>query len=106
MKRIIIALFTVTLLISIYIDLTDGTLPVSSAAPEKKAIVEVVPNKPHFTATVQPGQTLLSIVEKKHGKSSNVSIAKLVSDFQSLNSGASPEKLQIGKEYRFPVYGY
>ncbi|WP_053367154.1 LysM peptidoglycan-binding domain-containing protein [Bacillus sp. FJAT-27245] len=105
MKKMIIAVFFAALLVSMYVDLTAGTLPVSIAAPPLKSAEPATLEMPNFTAAVEPGQTLLSIVEQKRGKSPNVSIAKLIADFQLLNPGVSPERLQIGKEYRFPDYG-
>lgn len=104
MKKLIAALFFAALLVSIYVDLTAGTLTVSIAAPPEKSAQSSAPEIPSFTASVRPGQTLLSIVEKKRGVSADVSIGKLIADFKSLNPGASPELLQIGKEYRFPDY--
>jgi hypothetical protein len=52
---------------------------------------------------MQPGDTLLSIVEKEKGKS-NHPIETIISDFQSLNEGLKPENMQIGKTYKIPVY--
>ncbi|RHW41046.1 LysM domain-containing protein [Neobacillus notoginsengisoli] len=102
MKKIAVALFIFALIISVYTDLTKGTLPVSKPG---FAVAKTEPSSelPFYKATVQPGQTLLSIVEQNQG-AIPVPIKKMVEDFQVLNPGASPEKLQIGKEYFFPSY--
>ncbi|WP_316572008.1 hypothetical protein [Neobacillus sp. YIM B06451] len=104
MKQLIAALFFAALFVSMYVDLTAGTLAVSNAAPPQKNLGPSTPEIANFTAIVQPGQTLLSIVEDRQGKSPNVSIDKLIADFKILNPGVSSELLQIGKEYRFPDY--
>ncbi|RDU35391.1 hypothetical protein DRW41_18210 [Neobacillus piezotolerans] len=104
MKKMIAVLFFAALFISMYVDLTAGTLTVSIAAPPPKSVEASDIGISNFTAVVQPGQTLLSVIEKRRGSTPNVSIDKLIADFKALNPGASPELLQIGKEYRFPVY--
>ncbi|WP_409270671.1 hypothetical protein V1499_14895 [Neobacillus sp. SCS-31] len=104
MRKMIAALFFAALLVSMYVDLTAGTLAVSKAAPPQKSIGTSTSEIANFTTVVQPGQTLLSIVEDRRGKSLNVSIDKLIADFKMLNPGVSPELLQIGKEYQFPDY--
>ncbi|WP_017755804.1 hypothetical protein [Calidifontibacillus oryziterrae] len=53
---------------------------------------------------VTAGQTVLSVVEQMHNGPIPVSISQLVADFQLLNPNVEPEKIQIGKVYKFPVY--
>ncbi len=53
---------------------------------------------------VEPGETLISIVESHIEKSLPVSIDQLIEDFQTLNPGQAPEKIQIGSTYQFPDY--
>lgn len=105
MKKIAVALFIFTLIISIYTDLTKGSLPANRhvQVEEVKEVKNPTPGHPFYKATIMPGQTLLSIVEQKHGKAP-VPIKKMIEDFQKLNPGVTPEKLQIGEEYLFPIY--
>ncbi|MFS0780901.1 LysM peptidoglycan-binding domain-containing protein [Bacillus sp. 1P06AnD] len=101
MKRII---FLVLLLIfgySSYYDLTIGTLPrmslpAAQTEQEKSSI-------PYVEVEVQPGDTLLSIMEDQEGTLSKP-IETIMEDFQTLNNGLSPKKLQIGETYKFPAY--
>jgi hypothetical protein len=106
MKRIFLFLFGLLTIYVIYIDLTAGTLPKDeSQAPEQTVATMAVPNKiAAFEAEVEPGETLISIVEGHIKKPLPVSIEELIGDFKSLNSGQSPEKIQIGASYQFPDY--
>jgi len=108
MKKIAVALFIFTLIISIYTDLTKGSLPANRYVQvkefvEAEEVKNPTPSRPFYKAKIMPGQTLLSIVEQIHGKTP-VPINKMIEDFQELNPGVEPEKLQIGKEYLFPSY--
>ncbi|CEG27877.1 hypothetical protein [Bacillus sp. B-jedd] len=105
MKKMAVSLLILTLILSIYTDLTKGTLPVNRHVQEEpvEEMKESTPDRPFYKATIMPGQTLLSIIEQKHGKVP-VPINKMIEDFQVLNPGVTPEKLQIGKEYLFPSY--
>lgn len=110
MKRILLPIFGLLILYVIYIDLTAGTLPsIQSEKMEVKEVTaKVMENQetglPAFEAEVEPGETLISIVENNIDKPLPVSIDKLIKDFQSLNPGQTPEKIQIGKTYQFPDY--
>ncbi|OCA91125.1 hypothetical protein A8F94_04500 [Bacillus sp. FJAT-27225] len=107
MKKLIATLFTIALIASVYVDLTSGTLPAATAPigkhPEQKKETSS-PATPHFKATVKPGQTLLSIVEEYGAGNPGVPISKLITDFETLNPGSTPESLQAGKTYLFPSY--
>ena len=107
MKKFLGMLLLVLILYAIYIDLTVGTLP--SASPQKvEAVTETVekPVKgiPSFDAKVNPGETVITIVEHHMDKPLPVSITDLIKDFQELNKGQAPEKIQIGTTYKFPDY--
>jgi hypothetical protein len=58
----------------------------------------------YIEVEVKAGDTVLTIAEKITNKPIPVSITQLIEDFQALNEGTTPEKIQIGKIYKFPVY--
>jgi hypothetical protein len=107
MKKIFGFLFAILIIYVIYFDLTVGTLPSNTKQVDAK--VETVTkitetDIPSFEAKVKPGETVISIVEHQIDKSLPVSIKDLITDFQKLNPGKSPEKIQIGSTYHFPDY--
>jgi hypothetical protein len=107
MKRIFLFLFGLLTIYVIYIDLTAGTLPKDETPKEAQTVVKMVDinsSMEAFEAEVEPGETLISIVENHIKKPLPVSIDELIEDFQSLNSGQAPEKIQIGSTYQFPDY--
>jgi hypothetical protein len=109
LKRLLLFISFCFTLFIIYFDLTTGTLPASHPpAPTGDPAVPAsqpasAPSAAYKEITMQPGDTLLSIVEKEKGES-NHSIETIISDFQSLNEGLKPENMQIGKTYKIPVY--
>ena len=95
MKRLFGILLTVMVLYAIYYDLSQGTLPVDTG---EKATIEktnTVPGLPYFEAKVVVGDTVLSIP---------VPISDIATDFRQLNNGQSPQEIQPGKTYKFPIY--
>lgn len=107
MKKLLGFLFAILVIYVIYIDLTVGTLPNAySEKVEAKAKVTVkdVSGIPAFEAKVEPGDTVLTIVEHHLNRAIPVSITDLISDFQKLNPGQAPEKIRIGAIYQFPDY--
>ncbi|MCM3114844.1 hypothetical protein M3610_06030 [Neobacillus sp. MER 74] len=108
MKKLFGFLLAVLIIYVIYIDLTVGTLP-SSLTQQVDAKVEapklqVKSDLPSFEAKVEPGATVISIVEHQLDKPLPVSITDLIQDFRKLNPGETPEKIQIGSTYHFPDY--
>ncbi|ARK29366.1 hypothetical protein [Halalkalibacter krulwichiae] len=116
MKRIGTILIILVILYSTYYDLTIGTLPnglteaaetnidemtTESLSDESENLVQF---EPFQEVTIEPGQTVLSIVEHLHEGPISASIQEIVFDFQELNDGLKPEDIQIGKTYLFPVY--
>ncbi|GER66909.1 hypothetical protein BpJC7_08650 [Weizmannia acidilactici] len=92
---------------SIYYDIHAGTIPsYAQETPEKSAYQNTVQHKqePFATVRVNPGDTVLTIVEKLSGSSKDLSIEKIIRDFSRLNNGIAPEDIQIGQTYRFPIY--
>jgi hypothetical protein len=107
MKRIFLFLFGLLTIYVIYIDLTAGTLPQDEPQKLEQTVVtmsNVESSVNSFEAEVEPGETLISIVENHIKKPLPVSIEELIEDFQRLNPGLSPEKIQIGSTYEFPDY--
>ena len=108
MKKLLGILLSILVIYVIYYDLTVGTLPTSAPLPvdakvEKETTVSKT-NLHSFDAEVEPGDTAISIVEHRIKKSLPVSINDLIEDFETLNGGRSPEKIQIGATYHFPDY--
>ena len=104
MKRLFGILLTVMVLYAIYYDLSQGTLPVDTA---EKATIEktnTVPGLPYFEAKVVAGDTVLSILEDRYHHSIPVPISDIATDFRQLNNGQSPQEIQPGKTYKFPIY--
>jgi len=108
MKKLLGILLSILVIYVIYYDLTVGTLPTSAPLPVDAKAEQVTAasksNIPSFDAKVKPGDTVISIVEHRINKSLPVSIHDLIKDFQTLNGGRSPEKIQIGTTYHFPDY--
>ncbi len=89
---------------AVYFDLTAGTLPKSGTPAQNDAVHEVAGSGLSYTEQeVQPGDTLLSIMEQQSGKIARP-VDQLIADFKSLNKDTSPQNLQIGKTYKFPLY--
>jgi hypothetical protein len=105
MKKLLGVAFLLLVCYIVFFDLSHGTLP---AANEKK--VETIIKETNtvdiafFEEKVKAGDTVLTIVENKLKAQIPVSIDEIVHDFGELNDGITPEKIQIGKTYRFPVY--
>ncbi|MEH7120734.1 hypothetical protein V7128_25490 [Neobacillus vireti] len=108
MKKLFGILLSILVIYVIYYDLTVGTLPTSAPLPadaKAEQVTAVSKSKiPSFDAEVEPGDTVISIVEHRINKSLPVSINDLIEDFQTLNGGRSPEKIRIGATYHFPDY--
>jgi hypothetical protein len=108
MKKLFGFLLMVLTIYVIYFDLTVGTLH-SSRSQQAIALVETrtLPANtdiPSFEATVQPGDTVISIVEHQLNKPLPFSITDLIEDFRKLNPDQTPDKIQIGSTYHFPDY--
>jgi hypothetical protein len=103
LRRLFLTLLSVLILYVIYHDFTKGTLQIETN--ENNSVpVSTTSNIPFFVVEVKPGETVLTIVEKNLDKQIPVSITRVISDFEQLNDGEKPEKILIGKQYRFPDY--
>lgn len=103
MKKLFGALAILLVFYIIFFDLKHGTLPVAMEEPEIVSTAATVKTS-FFEEKVRAGDTVLTIVENKLKAQIPVSINEVVTDFETLNEGISPEKIQIGKTYRFPDY--
>ena len=104
MKRLFGILLTVMVLYAIYYDLSQGTLPVDTAEKSTIEKTNPVPGLPYFEAKVVAGDTVLSILEDRYHHSIPVPISDIATDFRQLNNGQSPQEIQPGKTYKFPIY--
>ncbi len=109
MKKFSIAVLVFLLLYSVYFDLKIGTLPSAKAepVPVQAAPSEQSPEQgiqAYREIRVQPGETMLTILEKLHNGSFPVSIEKAVTDFEALNDGISAHDIKADQTYRFPFY--
>lgn len=110
MKKLGFLMVIIFLIYIIQYDIRYGTLipvkavPVSTQTAEGSSPGKVKKNIPYINVKVKAGDTVLSIVEQLTDRSIPVSIDKVITDFKTLNKGISPENIQIGKEYKFPVY--
>lgn len=112
MKRLLAFIILFIFLYSTYYDLTIGTLPngLSNLATEETLEeveddqeVHTITEEPFEIIRVQPGQTVLSVVEHLHTGPIPATIQEIIYDFKELN-GIEPEEMQIGHEYLFPLY--
>lgn len=106
LKRFVAFVAAIIVLYSVYYDLKIGTIPAITHASEVKTPHEKTakPSEPYQLKVVQPGDTVLTVVEQLENGQLSVSIEKVINDFQKLNNGIKPEEIQIGQEYKFPVY--
>ncbi|MCM3761465.1 hypothetical protein M3212_11790 [Alkalihalobacillus oceani] len=116
MKRLVTVAVVSMILYCTYYDLSIGTLPnglTKAAETEQEEqshpggeqpVPPPLAQAPYQEVIVEPGHTVLSIVEHLHEGPIPASIQEIVYDFKELNQGLEPEDMQIGKVYRFPLY--
>ncbi|MGV3464829.1 MAG: hypothetical protein ACO1OT_05990 [Heyndrickxia sp.] len=106
MKKFVALVAAIIVLYSVYYDIKIGTIPAVSHASEVKKTPQKTtkPTTPYQLKMVQPGDTVLTVVEQLQKGTLSVSIEQVIHDFQKLNNGIKPEEIQIGQEYKFPVY--
>ena len=97
MKKIVMFIIICIVAYSIYFDISVGTLPAYSSENMDK------PDKNYYNIKVEPGDTVLSLIEKKEG-TLPVPIEQIIDDFSELNKGIKPEEIKIGQTYRFKNY--
>ncbi len=109
MKMLLLLLFGFVLIYCVYFDLHTGTLPIINSVStvqdkDTTALTNLTNDQPFVEVTIKPGDTVLSLLEQRQSGNLPVSISKVVTDFQRINNGQAPEKLQIGKKYKLPLY--
>jgi len=112
MLRFFIFCFCIAAIYATYHDITRGTLPLSPGGEVSQEAHQTLVKSSSYTEfdeekiylqVIQPGDTILSIVEKK-GQRLPVSIETIIHDFQVLNNGISLDDVIVGKKYRFYDY--
>ncbi|MFD1018772.1 hypothetical protein [Thalassobacillus hwangdonensis] len=116
-KKLFLTVLVLLLFMSVYKDLTTGTtiqsnteVTPSESAPSEPAEPPTPPPQPdtrfskYATITVEPGDTVLSILEEIHDGSYHHGIGEMLEDFEKLNPGTDPSAIKIDEAYRFPVY--
>ncbi len=98
MLRFFLLIFVVVIGYAAYIDISHGSLPFRNTAKANN-----VNSIPYYVKEIKPGDTVLSLVEKTED-SLPVAIEDIISDFEELNDGLSPEKILIGRSYNIPDY--
>lgn len=106
MKKLFISILFIITIYSIYYDLTIGTLPKDTVATTSLVDTEVeeIDLIPSELIIVEPGYTVLSIVEELNTGPINASIQQIIFDFEALNPKANASNIHIGKAYLFPIY--
>lgn len=103
MKQLATLIIIIILLLAVRHDLKYGLL----TSPDEQIVETVHMNENsyvYFKQTVNPGDTLISIIETKLAGSVPVPISQAIDDFKLLNKGLSPEEMQVGEMYKFPLY--
>ncbi|MDQ0205574.1 hypothetical protein [Alkalicoccobacillus murimartini] len=115
MKRLFICIGLLILVAGIVADLKSGSLPDQSAikptqlnqsANQRQPIKEdqMMSTMSSQEVIVEPGHTVLSVVEHLHQGPVTASIQQIIDDFKALNHALEPDAIQIGKTYLFPIY--
>ncbi len=104
-NKLCIYILCLLVILSIYKDLTRGEEESSYSPPLENS--ETIHDTLFMHRTVQPGDTLLSIVEEIHqGEDISLHFEQVIQDFKDLNAGVNPYELTIHESYYFPVYTY
>ncbi|WP_203361738.1 hypothetical protein [Bacillus sp. REN10] len=106
MKNFLFLVILLLVVAGVWHDLTRGSLP-----QKETAVIHETDSAPAShtsiasqTVKVKRGDTVLSILEEIHHGQLPVDISQAVNDFNRLNKGMTPEEVQIGQSYQFPVY--
>src|SRR5699024_6379586 len=94
----------ILLCISIYKDITEGTLPGQHSEEDQ---VEVTSNisTSIIKVKVKPGETVLSITERINNFSNKrIDIQQILTDFKQYNPNTNPNHLQVNEYYYFLQY--
>lgn len=104
MWRIFVLAFLILLIFGAYYDLKVGTLPTQKVtSTENKETVPTTADDNTYMYYIQPGDTVLSVVEEHEG-GLPISTETIVYDFINLNGGVDPGALVVGDSYIFMEY--
>lgn len=106
LRRILLYIFILLLIVSIYKDLSVGqTLLHDSAIEDTSSIEKESLEFKVIKVKVQPGDTVLSIIEKvNNNQLDHLDIQKVMADFKQVNPLVNPYDLKLNSYYYFPVY--
>lgn len=110
MRNFLIFITFVLIAAGIWNDLTNGSLPhtaeIQKAETEAKAesYDRASAGVPYKEIEVETGDTVLSILTSLHSGRLPANIETAIADFQKLNNGTSPDTIQPGERYKFPLY--
>jgi hypothetical protein len=108
MKKLIVNIFIILFLISIYKDLYTGTdlsTPYEEEVTNNNDAISSSDSKyDAIKIKIGPGDTVITIIEKLNPTVDNFNIDQIVADFLTLNPNADPNKLQNNRFYFFPKY--
>ena len=102
LKRAFGTILIILIMYAVFIDLTNGTLPLVEHNQEESK--ETMTTYKYFEVTVKPGHRLVSLIESRGFFPEHIPIEQIVEDFIYLNNGISPEQMQPGQIYRIPYY--
>src|SRR5699024_2427952 len=103
LKRLCIYMLSLLLCISIYKDMTEGTLRLMNNEKQDENITNE--NASIIKVKLQPGETVLSITEEINNFSNNqIDIPQILADFKHYNPNSNPNHLQVNKYYYFLQY--
>ncbi|MBU8731277.1 hypothetical protein M4D56_11635 [Cytobacillus oceanisediminis] len=104
MKKLGGVLLSILVIYVIFYDLNHGTLPAGQKQALEASSLPTETGEPYFEKKVNPGETVLSIIELNLDGPIPVAIDQVVSDFSELNNGMQPEDIKSGTTYKFPKY--
>ncbi len=105
-KKWILTIICILTALSIYHDVfpTEQSIPpenVQVQSFEQKQIEKIYV----IERTIEPGDTLLSIIEDIHVHTTTAfDMDTVIHDFKRINKGTDPYDLRINKTYYFPLY--
>jgi hypothetical protein len=102
-KRIILYIFIILLVASIYKDLSLRNAGINHLHYKELQTTEDSQYS-ILKVRVDIGDTVISIVEDLHDGNLNVSAETIMNDFQHLNPNTHPNSMQPESYYYFPLY--
>ena len=98
-KKVSLYTIIILLLLSLYNDFRKDSFP----QDRHDASIEADEQVAHIK--FERGDTLLSISERLNGNHlSEISMEKMIADFEKMNPNADVRALEIGTYYYFPIY--